>query len=203
MAAAATISGPNTAFELRVSNHIWDKQKNVTGLFKPDEEPAICYAGQLVTEEAQLPNEGYTGIANENAWFMGTPGYDPVGTVYACNTFNVNEIQDPVTGNIYKVGTNTLGLPIPAGQRGTYTRIDEGDMMRFGIGNFSGTPTVGQYAIVGETGVLIPAGDAPNTMNALYFEVLGTGTFTQGAYAAFGYVLVRAHRVHAVAANPS
>ncbi len=188
---------PNTAFELRVSNHIWDKQKNVTGLYVNGETPELCPAGFLVRESAPLPNEGYTGIANENAWKMeaasGTEDF-----IYACNTFNVNEIQDPVTGNVYKVGTNTLGLPIPAGQRGTYTRIDEGDIARFGVGDFASAPTVGQYAGV-QDGKLVPAADAPTTMGALYFEVLATGTFTQGAYASFAYYLLRAKRVRTTA----
>lgn len=203
MSTIATLSGPNTAFELRVSNHVWEKQKNITGLYKPDETPVTCYAGQLVVQETQLPNEGYTGLNNENAWVMGGPGDDLTQDIYACNTFNVNEIQDPVTGNIYKVGSNTLGLPIPAGQRGTYTRIDEGDMMRFGIGNFTAAPTVGQYAVINAAGVLVPSAVIPTGINTLYFEVLSTGSFTQGAYASFAYYLLRAKRVRATAAVPS
>lgn len=196
---AATLSGANTAFELRVSNHVWEKQKNITGFYKPGEPPVACYAGQLVVQGAQLPNEGYTGLNNENAWIMGDPSGNDTRDIYACNTFNVNEIQDPVTGNIYKVGSNTLGLPIPAGQRGTYTRIDEGDMMRFGVGNFNGTPTVGQYATVNNKGALEPSASIPTGINTLYFEVLSTGSFTQGAYASFAYYLLRAKRVRTTA----
>ena len=195
-----TLSGSNTAFELRVSNHVWEKQKNITGFYKAGESPAACYAGQLVVQGAQLPNEGYpTGFYNENAWVMTKPSGNLTQDIYACNTFNVNEIQDPVTGNIYKVGSNTLGLPIPAGQRGTYTRIDEGDMMRFGVGNFNGTPTVGQYATVNENGSLVPSASIPTGINTLYFEVLSTGSFTQGAYASFAYYLLRAKRVRTTA----
>lgn len=194
-----TLSGFNTAFELRVSNHVWEKQKNITGFYKPGEAPAACYAGQLVVQGIQLPNEGYIGLNNENAWIMGNPTGNDTRDIYACNTFNVNEIQDPVTGNIYKVGSNTLGLPIPAGQRGTYTRIDEGDMMRFGVGNFNGTPTVGQYATVNQKGALEPSASIPTGINTLYFEVLSTGSFTQGAYASFAYYLLRAKRVRTTA----
>lgn len=194
-----TLSGFNTAFELRVSNHVWEKQKNITGFYKPGEAPAACYAGQLVVQGIQLPNEGYIGLNNENAWIMGNPTGNDTRDIYACNTFNVNEIQDPVTGSIYKVGSNTLGLPIPAGQRGTYTRIDEGDMMRFGVGNFNGTPTVGQYATVNQKGALEPSASIPTGINTLYFEVLSTGSFTQGAYASFAYYLLRAKRVRTTA----
>ena len=194
----AELSGSNTAFELRVSNHIWDKQKNITGLYQVSDAPATCFAGQLVAQGAQLPNEGYAGLNNENAWVMAKP-LNLTFDIYACNTFNVNEIQDPVTGNIYKVGSNTLGLPIPAGQRGTYTRIDEGDMMRFGVGNFNGTPTVGQYATVNANGALEPSASIPTGINTLYFEVLSTGFFTEGAYASFVYYLLRAKRVRTTA----
>lgn len=195
----STLSGLNTAFELRVSNHVWEKQKNITGLYKPGETPATCYAGQLVAQGTQLPNEGYTGLNNENAWVMVGPGNGPTKDIYACNTYNVNEIQDPVTSNIYKVGSNTLGLPIPAGQRGTYTRIDEGDMMRFGVGNFTDVPTVGQYAGINADGILVPSASIPTGINTLYFEVLSTGSFTQGAYASFTYYLLRANRVRTTA----
>lgn len=195
----ATLSGLNTAFELRVSNHVWEKQKNITGLYKPGGTPTTCYAGQLVSQESQLPNEGYTDLNNENAWIMGYPQENKNQDIYACNTYNVDEIQDPVTGNIYKVGSNTLGLPIPAGQRGTYTRIDEGDMMRFGVGNFTAAPTVGQYAGINETGVLVPSASIPTGINTLYFEVLSTGSFTEGAYASFAYYLLRAKRVRTTA----
>ena len=188
---------PNTAFELRVSNHIWDKQKNITGLYQNSATPELCPAGFLVQETTQIPNEGYTGLNNENAWFMKTAA-DATQTIYACNTFNVNEIQDPVTGNIYKVGSNTLGLPIPAGQRGTYTRIDEGDMMRFGVGNFTAAPEANKYAVIAN-GMLTAQAEAPTAQGTLYFEVLSTGSFTQGAYASFAYYLLRAKRVRTTA----
>lgn len=191
---------PNTAFELRVSNHIFDKTKNVTGLFMNGPSNELCPAGWLVREADALANEGYADLNNENAWIM-EAAEGKESFIYACNTFNVNEIQDPVTGNIYKVGTNTLGLPIPAGQRGTYTRIDEGDIMRLGVGNFASAPTVGQYATI-QAGKLVPAADAPTAMGTLYFEVLSTGTFTQGAYASFAYYLLRAHRVRTVVDSP-
>ena len=40
---------------------------------------------------------------------------------------------------VYKIGSETLGLHIPAGMRGTFTRIyfDNDKIYRFGIGNLS------------------------------------------------------------------
>ena len=194
----------NTAAELRVSNHVWEKNKNVTGLYQDaanGDAPDICAAGYLVKPVGLMGNEGYANIKNENAWIMNmADDTDATGEVYFCNTFDVQEIVAP-DGNIYKVGPNTLGLPIPAGVRGTYTRIDGYEMhdhIRFGVGNFKSTPTVGKYATI-EDGLLKPADSAPTTTGELYFEILATGTFTTGAYAAFAYYDVRAIRVTTVA----
>lgn len=193
----------NSAFELRVSNHMYDTTKNITGKFQEGSPAAdaVCAAGFLVVPGERLPNEGYTDIKNENAYIMGAAATATDAAIYACNTFNVQELTDAF-GNAYKVGTNTLGLPIPAGYRGTYTRIDEGDMMRFGIGNFTTAISTNGYATIGTStnaGKLVPAASAPTTTGALYFEIVESGTFTQGAYAGFGYVLVKAHRVNTAA----
>lgn len=196
----------NTAAELRVSNHVWQKNKNVTGLYQDasnSNAPDICPAGYLVKPVSLMPCEGYTGVKNENAWIMNmADDTDATGEVYFCNTFNVQEVTAP-DGNIYKVGANTLGLSLPAGERGTFTRIDGTEMhdqIRFGIGNFKSTPTVGQFATI-EDGLLKPAAAAPTATGTLYFEIMATGTFTTGAYASFGYVDVRAHRVITVPAG--
>ena len=80
--------------------------------------------------------------------------------------------------------------------RGTYTRIDEGDMFRIGVGNFTAAPTEGQnIATIGAGGLLTAGTAAPETAGALYFEILETGNFTVGAYSSFAYYLLRAKRV--------
>jgi hypothetical protein len=193
----------NSAFELRVSNHLFDTTKNITGKFQEGSPAAdaVCAAGFLVVPGERLQNEGYAStVKNENAYIMGAAAATDEA-IYACNTFNVQELAGPF-GTVYKVGSNTLGLPIPAGERGTYTRIDEGDMIRFGIGNFTTAISTNGYATLGTStnaGKLVPAASAPTTTGALYFEIVESGNFTQGAYAGFGYVLVKAHRVHTVA----
>ena len=191
----------DTAAELRVSNHVWEKTKNVTGLYQDaanNDAPDTCAAGYLVKPVGLMDNEGYANIKNENAWIMNmADAADATGEVYFCNTFGVQEITAP-DGNIYKVGPNTLGLPIPAGERGTYTRIEHLDHIRFGVGNFASTPTVGKFATI-DDGLLKPANAAPTTTGELYFEVVGTGTFTTGAYAGFAYYDVIAHRMNTVA----
>ena len=188
----------NTAAELRVSKHVWEKNKNVTGLFhNASDQGEICPAGFLVKPVSLLPNEGYTGVYNENAWIMKTAAAaDATGEIYFCNTFNVQELQG-AGDNVWKVGHNTLGLALPAGERGTFTRIDGTEMhdqIRFGIGNFTATPTVGEFATIAN-GLLTPAATAPTDTGTLYFEIMEIGTFTEGAYASFQFVRVRAHRV--------
>jgi hypothetical protein len=190
-----------TAFELRVSNHMFDTTKNITGKFQegsPTAADAVCAAGFLVVPGDKLPNEGYSGIYNENAYIMGAAATATDALIYACNTFNVQELAGPF-GTVYKVGSNILGLAVPAGERGTYTRIDEGDIIRFGEGNFTTAISTNGYATLGTStnaGKLVPAASAPTDLGALYFTIEGSGKFTQGAYAGFGYVDVKAHRVH-------
>ena len=181
----------NTAFEIKVSNHEFDSTANITGIYRNSSDVAeICSAGFLVTKDEQFPNEGYTGINNVNSWYMkDATATDLVNVaIYACNTFNVNMLTDGATGAVYKVGTNTLGLAVPAGEPATFTRIDfiHGDRIyRFGIGNLSAEISTNTFFTIAN-GLLVPAA-APTTNGAPYFELLGTGSFTQGAYAGFTY----------------
>lgn len=192
----------NSAFELRVSNHLFDTTKNITGKFQ-NSTPAdeLCAAGFLVVPGDKLANEGYSGIYNENAYLMSAAGDATAEALYACNTFNVQELTDAF-GNAYKVGSNTLGLAVPAGQRGTYTRLDEGDICRFGIGNFTTAISTNGYGTLGTStnaGKIVPAASAPTATGTWYFTIEGSGKFTQGAYAGFDFVDVKVHRVHTVA----
>lgn len=195
----------NSAFELRVSNHMFDTTKNITGKFQnstpADEE---CAAGFLVVPGNRLQNEGYAStVKNENAYLMAAADDATAEAIYACNTFNVQEIAGPF-GTVYKVGSNILGLPVPAGERGTFTRLDEGDILRLGTGNFTTAISTNGYATLGTStnaGKLVPAASAPTATGTLYFTIEGSGNFTQGAYAGFGFVDVKVHRVHTVPAG--
>lgn len=195
----------NSAFELRVSNHMFDTTKNITGKFQ-NSTPAdeACAAGFLVVPGNRLQNEGYANtVKNENAYLMGAADTATADALYACNTFNVQEIAGPF-GTVYKVGSNTLGLPVPAGERGTYTRLDEGDICRFGIGNFTTAISTNGYGTLGTStnaGKIVPSASAPTATGTWYFTIEGSGNFTQGAYAGFAYVDVKVHRVHTVPAG--
>ena len=193
----------NSAFELRVSNHMFDTTKNLSGKFQ-NSTPAdeICAAGFLVVPGDRLQNEGYAStVKNENAYLMSAAGDATAEALYACNTFNVQELSGPF-GTVYKVGSNILGLAVPAGERATYTRLDEGDICRFGIGNFTTAISTNGYGTLGTStnaGKIVPAASAPTTTGAWYFTIEGSGKFTQGAYAGFDFVDVKVHRVHTVA----
>lgn len=193
----------NTAFEAKVTNAVFDETANITGVFQNSSNaPEICSAGFLCVRGDRLENNGYTGIKNKNAYYMKAAGASDNGPIYACNTYNVAQTIDPSTGNTYKIGANTLGLPIPAGERGTYTRIDfdGGDKKyRFGIGNASAELSTNTFFTIAN-GQLVPAAAAPTANGAVYFTLIETGTFPAvGTRAGFGYIDVEAHRVFAAA----
>lgn len=186
-----------TAFEVKVSNHEFDSTANITGIF-PDE---ACSAGFLCVRDDLTDNEGYTGVGpsdatvtikNTNTWSM-KASTDGTGVVYACNPFDVNMVADPVTGATYKIGTNTLGIPAPADYPTTFTQIkfDGVNVYRFGEGNVNGTVGSNKYFTV-SNGQLKPGSAAPGTAGTQYFELISSGTFTAGAYAAFSYYDLRA-----------
>ena len=181
----------NTAFEVKVSNHEFDSTANITGIFQNgSQQNEICSAGFLVVTTTQIPVDGYSGINNTNSWYMEAAGASAtVNTpIYACNTFNVNQLTDGITSAVYKTGSNTLGLAVPAGVRATYTRIyfNNTYIYRFGIGNLSAAVSTNKYFAIAN-GLLVPAAAAPATGDTPYFKLLGTGSFTQGAYAGFTY----------------
>lgn len=190
----------NTAFEIKVSNHEFDSAANITGMFEASGDPADCSAGILCVKDELLQNEGYpTGVLNGNTWKMvayDTTSPDDIlaSPVYACNTFNVQEIGDGA-GNVYKVGHRTLGLGIPAGELGTYTRIkfDGEHIYRFGVGNLTAALSTNEYLDLDDDGMLTPAA---SPTGVAYFKVLGTGNFTEGASESFGYVDVLACYAH-------
>lgn len=194
----------NTAFEVKVSNHEFDSTANITGIFQNAGEDEICSAGFLCTRGELLDNEGYANVGptgaqltikNENSWAVqAATAADLAQTgIYACNPFDVNMVTDPVTGAVYKVGSNTLGLPAPAGYPTTYTKIrfDNDHVYRFGEGNMSAAVGSNTFFTIAN-GLLVPAAAAPTVNGAPYFELVKTGNFTQGAYNGFTYYDLRA-----------
>lgn len=186
----------NTAFEARITNNQFDDLANVTGKYQASNADADCSAGLLCVRGNQLPCEGFAGVNNENAWQMtaASASADAATVVYACNTYESQLLGDG-NGNLYRVGHKTLGLGVPAGRYGTFTRInfDGQSVYRFGIGNVSaaiGSNTAFTIA----NGMLVP-GAAPTAEGSVYFKLRGTGNFVEGTSQSFGYVDVVAMQV--------
>ena len=188
-----------TAFEARVTNNFRDDLINVTGRYQASSADADCDAGRLVIRNGQLPCEGFTGVKNENAWYKNdaTSTTNAGEVVYAANTYEVQMLQGK-HGNMYAVGTETLGLGIPAGRDGTFTKIvfDGDHAYRFGIGNVNAEISTNTFFTI-DAGRLKPAAAAPTANGALYFKLLDTGKFTEGTTASFEYVDVQACKVYA------
>ena len=179
----------NTAFEARITNGRFEDLANIAGRYQEDSADAICSAGMLCVRNGQTDCEGFANVKNENTWYMNAAA-STVGAgdvIYACNTHDVNLLIDPIFGGQYAVGTNTLGLPAPAGRECTFTRIDfDGESVyRFGEGNVDGTVGTNTFFTI-DDGLLSPAATAPQS--GLYFSLRGTGKFIEGTTESFGYL---------------
>lgn len=192
-----------TAFEPRITNNEWNELCNITGRYQVSDADADCSAGLLVVRGEQLPCEGFTGVKNENAFYMNAAGAAANADtgVYACNTYEWPMITGR-NGNSYAVGTATLGLGIPAGRDGTFTEIvfDGKHAYRFGEGNLSAAIGANTFFTIAN-GLLVPATAAPTATGAIYFKLKGTGNFTEGASQSFVYYDVWACKVSTVAAG--
>lgn len=204
-----------TAFWPRVTNRVFDETLNITGKFhNGDDADETCSAGFLCVKDDLMACEGYENVGpsgseitlkNSNSWIMKATG-DAVASegegIFACNPYDVNMIEDSVTGNLYKVGANTLGLPEPKGYPVTFTKIvfDGNKIYRFGEGNLSAAIGANKFLTIAN-GLLVPAAAAPTAAGTPYFKLLGSGSFTEGAQASFGFIDVLACKVDAAAAG--
>lgn len=197
----------NTAFEVKVSNGIYNGLQNVAGKFGSFSgstfTPADISAGFLAVQNSLIPSEGYESVVdgssnplilNGNTWYMTAAssgivaGYtgDHTG-IYAANTYDVNKV---ISGDLqYNLGAKTLGLGIPAGNIGDFTELIVGEQYKFGAGDFASTPTVGQYVLVSSGKWSASQASAPTT-GAIYGKVLRTEPFNEGAsFWGTGYVV--------------
>ena len=192
----------NTAFEARIVNDRFDDQCNIAGKYYVSTTPTDCSAGFLVTRDSLLDCEGMpSGTKNENTWKMvaATSSATVDTPVYACDPFDWPLVSSQ-SGNLYAVGVETLGLGVHAGRYGNFRRIhfDNASVYRIGSGNCSGTKSTNQYLTI-DDGTYKWAASAPTTTGAVYFKLMGTGTFTAGTSAAATYYDVMACSVHTVA----
>lgn len=178
-----------SAFEARITNNDRDNLAHIAGLYQASGDPADCSAGLLCVRSALAPCEGFTGVYNENTWVMeaaaSTVTADDV--IYACDTYDV-QLLSGKNGNLYAVGTETLGLGVPAGRYGNFTRIyfDGAHGYRFGEGNVTENTDGDEYYTI-DDGVLTSQTAAPTGAGTIYFKLLGKGNFTEGSSQSFGY----------------
>ena len=178
-----------TAFEARITNNDRENLSHIAGVYQAGEANADCSAGLLCVRKGQIPCEGFTGVYNENTWYMeaATTADNAESVIYACDTYDV-QLLPGKGGKLYAVGAETLGLGVPAGRYGNFTRIDfDGQSVyRFGEGNVTLNTESDKYFTI-DSGVLTSTATKPVTDGALYFELRGTGKFTEGAGQSFGY----------------
>ena len=180
----------NTAFEARIVNDRFDDLANIAGKYFVSTTATDCSAGQLCVRDSLLDCEGFSGVKNENTWKMvkatnsttaGTP-------IYACDPHDWPLAS--VKGNLYAVGSETLGLGIPADRYGSFRRVhfDGVSVYRFGVGNLSAALSTNTFFTISADGLLTPGASAPVTAGTPYFKLMGSGNFTEGTSASFGYI---------------
>ena len=194
----------NTAFEARLTNNMYDQKANVAGLYQENSVNADCSAGTLCVRNGKVPNQAFddpsgTRVYNENTWYFvqATDAATADDVIYACDPHDWPLLAS-ANGNLYAVGTETLGLGIPAGRFGNFCRVDfDGQSIyRFGIGNLSASLSTNTFFTI-DDGQLVPAASAPATAGSIYFTLEGQGTFVAGNGAAFAFVDVIGHKVTA------
>ena len=178
-----------TAFEARITNNDRENLSHIAGVYQAAEANADCSAGLLCVRKGQIPCEGFTGVYNENTWYMeaATTAVNAESVIYACDTYDV-QLLPGKGGKLFAVGAETLGLGVPAGRYGNFTRIDfDGQSVyRFGEGNVTLNTEGDKYFTIAD-GVLTSTTTKPANDGAIYFELRGTGKFTEGAGQSFGY----------------
>lgn len=191
-----------TMFEVTVSNSVNNQTQNVPGKFGTGTgsgfAPADCSAGILCVRNGLIPSEGYESVTpailNGNTWFFnvatdGEEGFSGDHTgIFAFNNCNVNRA---ISGaNAWNLGANTLGLGLPAGERGDFCEIIIGEQYTFGSGNFSTAPTSGSLYATISAGRLVASASAPSAGSGLYFKILREKNVNEGtSFWGTGYVL--------------
>lgn len=195
----------NTMFEVIVSNSIHNQTQNVPGMYgtySGSFAPADCDAGRLVTQHSLIPLRGYEDltppILNGNTWYFvdaanGTSGgaYGDHTGIYVANTYDVNKVTG---GDLsYNLGSDTLGLGIPSGERENFFELMIGETYAWGSGNFTGgtAPTsTNKYCTIAN-GLLTASSTAPTAGTGVYFEFLYSKPVNEGVWLGqTGYVLI-------------
>ena len=197
----------NNMFEVTVSNSVRNQTQNVPGKFGTGTGTSFvaaeCPAGTLCVQNGLIPSEGYESVVdasnnpkilNGNTWYFNaaTNGASSgfVGDHTGIYAFNNYDVSKAVSGdNQWNLGANTLGLSLPAGNRGDFTELLVGEQYTWGADNFTAVPTTGQIYATIANGKFTPAAAAP-TDGSVYAEILRTKPMNEGTtYWGEGYVL--------------
>jgi len=189
----------NTMFEVKVSNSVRNQTQNVAGKYGTNTgvsfSPADCSAGQLCVRNGLIPLEGYESIPksgggtyallNGNTYYFNKATSGLVAGMTGDHTgiyaFNNYDVQKAVNGdNAWNVGFKTLGLGLPAGERGDFTELIVGEIYRFGSGNFSASVSTNGFATISSDGLLTPAANAPAGGTGVYFQILRSVPVNEG-----------------------
>lgn len=177
-----------TAFEARITKNALDSLANIAGKYYVSTTATDCDAGQLCTRDSLLDCEGFTGVKNENTWKMvaATSSADANDVIYACNTYDTKLLSDG--RNNWFVGHETLGLGVPAGRYGNFTRInfDGQSVYRFGAGNVTLNTSTDTFFTI-DAGKLTSTASEPTTAGKIYFTLRAKGNFVEGMQASFAY----------------
>ena len=177
---------PNFMFEVKISNVSRNNTQTVTGMYGTGTgegfAAAACPAGTLVKPNGELPMEGYTAqnLTNKSAFYMNAAA-DGTGTYGDHTGIYFSSSKDVDVQNGYALGIKTLGLTIPAGERGAYTECIVGETYAVGADNFTTVPngTTNKFA-TSANGLLTPVDAAPAAGTGVYFELAGTSPVNQG-----------------------
>lgn len=179
-----------TLFEVAIPDGV----KNTSGKFGKVESDKFvyedCSAGMLCVQHSLTDNEGYesAGYKNGNDWnFIAAANGKAGGNlgdatgIYAFNNYARNRAVDG-NGNVWVEGRNTLGIGLPAGERGDFKELFVGKQYFFGKGDFATAPTgdTHKFATI-QNGRLVAAATAPTTGGEVYFKILGELGVTEGS----------------------
>lgn len=194
-------------FEVTVSNSVRNQTQHVAGKFGTGTGSTFagvdCDAGTLCVRNGLIPSEGYEDVVdsasnakiiNGNTWYFnaatnGTSGamYGDHTGIYAFDNYDVNKGQ--VGAYSVNIGAKTLGVGLPANERGDFCEIIIGEQYTFGADNFTGAVGTNKFATIAG-GKLTPAAAAPAAASGVYFEILRTKPVNEGtSFAGTGYVL--------------
>lgn len=117
--------------------------------------PATVADGAFVVLGGLADDTTYSGKKDWNVKYA----YAPASAALTADEVVVIDIDavsnGVIAGNNYKIGTKLVDLQVEAGYPVRYRVIKKGDMFWLGSGNFASAPTVGQYANLTASSVLL------------------------------------------------